>query len=296
MWILLLGCADFRDCDPVDASRVPDRLSSTGLYADIAADTVADGVRAFTPRSPLWSDGAEKQRWISLPGPIDTSDPDAWAFPVGTKAWKEFTRDGVRVETRMIEHRADGWVAVAYLWDGDDALAAPEGAPDAAGTPHDVPTAEECVACHGGRQSFLLGFSAVQLAGDALDQLAADALLTDRVDVREPSSDLDRSALGYLAANCSHCHNAEPGPNPAGCYDPGEALDWSLPAGLRSVDDAPAVVTGRDRLGTAEDSEVLHRMGLRERRFFATQMPPLATEVTDEDGMALLREWIATLP
>ena len=49
-----------------------------------------------------------KRRWISLPpgSAIDASDPDAWAFPVGTRLWKEFSFGGQRVETRYMERQA----------------------------------------------------------------------------------------------------------------------------------------------------------------------------------------------
>ena len=61
---------------------------------------------------------------------------DHWAFPVGTKFWKEFTRDDgmgneVRVETRLIMRscgrHAAGWFCVPYRWNAtnDDATAQP---------------------------------------------------------------------------------------------------------------------------------------------------------------------------
>ena len=41
---------------------------------------------------------------MSLPGEPDRNDrQDSWRFPQGTKLWKEFTRDGVRVETRLLQ-------------------------------------------------------------------------------------------------------------------------------------------------------------------------------------------------
>src|SRR5262245_45194627 len=97
---LALSCQPFRLCDPVDLAAVgelPERLSATGLFAAQPAESLAPGVRSFRPRFELWSDGASKRRWIWLPPgtQIDTSDMDAWQLPVGTKLWKEFTRDGV---------------------------------------------------------------------------------------------------------------------------------------------------------------------------------------------------------
>ena len=129
------SCQPYRLCDPVDDAAVgelPERLSATGLFAGQEAESLAPDVRSFRPRFELWSDGASKRRWIWLPPGtrIDSSDMDAWQFPVGTKLWKEFTRDAVRVETRLLERRPSGWIGLAYLWqnEGRDATAAPFGA------------------------------------------------------------------------------------------------------------------------------------------------------------------------
>src|SRR5690349_12344978 len=68
----------------------PTNLSETGLYADFPSRTLAAGVIRYSPRFELWSDGADKARFLLLPAgtTIDTSDMDNWVFPVGTKAWK----------------------------------------------------------------------------------------------------------------------------------------------------------------------------------------------------------------
>src|SRR5262245_17394980 len=84
------GCQPYRACDPVDDDAVrelPERLSQTGLYASAATEPIATDVLSFRPQFELWSDGARKRRWIRLPPEtrIDTSDMDAWQFPVGTK-------------------------------------------------------------------------------------------------------------------------------------------------------------------------------------------------------------------
>ena len=99
----------------------PPTLRETGLYIDAAALTVDPQHLTFSPQYPLWTDGAAKRRWISLPPgtAIDASDPDAWVFPVGTRLWKEFSFDGRRVETRYLEREADRWVYAAYAWSED---------------------------------------------------------------------------------------------------------------------------------------------------------------------------------
>src|SRR5688500_10928292 len=82
----------------------PPTLAGTGLCTNPECTTFSSDVFEYVPRFELWADTAAKRRWIYLPPgtQIDTSDMDYWKFPVGTKLWKEFTRDNVRVETRYI--------------------------------------------------------------------------------------------------------------------------------------------------------------------------------------------------
>ena len=302
-----VSCRRYWVCDATDDDRttqLPRHLSETGLYADLQAGTLAAGVVAFQPQFALWSDGAEKRRWIALPPGtrIDTSDPDDWIFPTGTRLWKEFRRDGVRVETRLLTRTGPGeddWIGLAYLWDDGehDATAAPWGATNARGTPHDVPASGECMACHGGRRSRVLGFSAIQLAkrptGDAdLEAIDHAPALT------VPGDATERAALGYLHANCSHCHNprrpARGGPR---CFDPEKSIDFRLLVDhLGSAADTPARRTGPGAAFEPRDpsgSKLITRISTR--GLFA-QMPPVATERVDDEAVVLLRAWIAGLP
>jgi hypothetical protein len=216
----------------------PSRLSETGLYDSSGA--IDSRNLPFVPQYPLWSDGAEKLRWIRLPASarIDVSDIDAWRFPVGTKFWKEFSWGGRKVETRMIWKAGENdWVFATYVWTSDqaDATLAPEtGAANvieiARGKKHSIPAKEDCHACHQSSPAVVLGFNALQLSDDR-DPLAphAEPLPANAVTMRAlvkkdhlypPRPDLAihpprirerdpiaRAALGYLSANCGGCHN-----------------------------------------------------------------------------------------
>lgn len=306
----------FRECAPIGESSgrsAPTRLSGTGLR-DPSTGELAAGVLAFTPRYPLWSDGAAKRRWIALPEGtrIDTGDPDAWRFPVGTRLWKEFAQGDVVVETRYLEKTgdaADAWTTIAYVHDASgDAAATPDGAIDARGTHHDVPSATTCKGCHGGRESFVLGFSAIQLPWRAaegevgLEDLVARGLLSDPA---EPPSDAPTipgdaatvAALGYLHANCSHCHNqARPARTGPRCFDPESEIDFFLrvgeldrPASTATYRTAVGVVI---RPGDVDASEVIVRATSRDPWW---GMPALGTERVDEAGVDVLRRWIRDL-
>lgn len=297
---------DVRDCSAVDTTRaeaLPSRLSQTGLYADIANDVLEPAALQFSPRFPLWTDGASKRRWLLLPEgeQVDTTDAGDWTFPVGTRTFKEFVRDGVRVETRMNLKTPDGWAAVSYVWDDDGADASLQltTAEDVAGTPHDVPGAAECGSCHGGRGDFTLGFSAVQLDPATLDALFDSGVLSAPVASGLDLDPTSQAGLGYLHGNCSHCHNPtrDDQPEATDCYAPGprNAFDFTLPHDLQDVADAPALVTALEQLGDATDSKVLDRMSRRAWDDDRPPMPPLGTEVVDDVGLGAVTAFLEAL-
>lgn len=228
------------------------------LPADLADTGISGpGVVAFTPSHALWSDGSAKRRWLYLPPgtAIDKSNPDAWDFPRGTKAWKEFSR-GARIETRLIERLGDGsWRYAAYQWneEGTRALLAPErGVPALA-----IPSREDCLACHEAAPVPILGYSAVQIGAAP----------------RDP-------ALGYLHANCGHCHN-----------DTGPLAAVELPLAQSAA--APRESAARTHAALARRSDdVLRRV--RSTNPYV-RMPPLGVRVPDADGAALVERLISHL-
>lgn len=299
-----------------DASMpLPEALSETGLYMTGSTSTLAAGVMPYEPSYVLWSDGADKQRYLYLPPgtQIDTSDMDRWKFPVGTKVWKEFSLGGKRLETRLLWKNSEtGWFQMAFVWndDGTDATAAPRGAIDVGGTTHDVPARNRCSDCHDGAGDKLLGVSAIQLSHDRpevnLKQLANDGRLSaaPNGDFRLPADDT-WSALGYLHANCGNCHN----PNSV-VWDKVDLDLWLRTAELGDAThtqsylttvsvaltdfsgDGDAGVTNRIQPGDAVHSGLILRMTTRGND---NAMPPIASEVVDDDGVALVSKWIDAL-
>jgi mono/diheme cytochrome c family protein len=296
---------------PTDAGPgYPPLLSETGLFADIASETLGPGVRPFQPQYVLWSDGATKRRWVFLPdgAKIDTSDMDFWRFPVGTKVWKEFTVDNKRIETRML-HKAGpdpaDWVMIAYAWKDDrsDAVATPAGIQNAMGTPHDIPPQDACQFCHGNMKDRLLGFSALQLSHDlpgvTLSTLMQEGRLTDppAAPFTLPGDAVARTALGYLHANCGDCHNPSSGVFASvdmQLWESTKTLDTVFDTtAYRTAVDEPTPGAAVDRIvpGHPERSMVYVRMDTRGNG----QMPPLATEIVDTTGLAHIGDWIRAL-
>jgi hypothetical protein len=118
---------------------------------------------------------------------------------------------------------------------------------------------------------------------------------------RRPELNADagaRAALGYLHANCGHCHNQQrPARSGKRCFDPENGLDFRLRVGeLGDVTQTAAyrtAVGGAIKPGDPGGSEVVKRMSGRNR--FPPSMPPLATERIDESGLAAVRGWIQEL-
>lgn len=214
------------DCQEQQAAfGAPEDLECTGLYANLRTKAIADGVRMFDPGLHLWSDGAEKTRWILLPAgqKIDTTDMNEWRFPVGTRVWKEFKLSGRRVETRFLWKRGEfDWVRTTYRWN-DAETAATEltiGATNVGGSTYSIPTVEQCDACHAGRIDKLLGFEAIALSSPGARGLSMNDLIVQQLLTSPPpapyvipndSSGKAQRALGWLHINCGvSCHNNGP--------------------------------------------------------------------------------------
>lgn len=301
------------DTTPVEDGP-PRWLSETGLYAADGV-TLAEGVELFTPRFPLWTDGAAKRRWIWLPPGtrIDTTDPDRWQFPEGTRLWKEFTRDDVRVETRLLERRPGGsWWMVAYQWNAEqtDAEARPAGVQNASGTDHDIPSSEDCRGCHVQSAARVLGFGALQLnhgdAGVTLAELIAEDLLTEPPETlpEPPGTEAERALLGALHANCGHCH--QPTSSVSFRTDlqlwlPLAQLDGDLEGtpfhqtavgvDVNLPESSPGGATVRIAPGDSGASALYLRV-IDEYRGTSSQMPPLGTEQADDSLVTSLAAYI----
>ena len=123
--------------------------------------------------APLWSDGAQKDRWVAIPDgkTITVSDVDGdFDFPNGTVLMKTFTVGGKRIETRLfVRHDDGGWNGYTFEWldDQSDAVLLPSGKKKDLGTQSwTFPSRSECVSCHSDAAGRSLGLELGQLNGD----------------------------------------------------------------------------------------------------------------------------------
>jgi len=233
------------------------------------------------------------------------------------------------VETRLLVRRADGWTALPYVWNAAQTEAdlqrtgdaKPLSLVDAQGHAqaftYVVPNENQCASCHvtnlrsgvftplgpkarnlnrplaytdGTGNQLARWVRAGFLAGVPAGELPRAA---DWHDARVPLADRARS---YLDVNCAHCHQSDgTASNTALRLDALGPADWSL--GLCKASVAAGKGTG-DRLfdivpGKPDDSILAYRLASTEG---GVMMPELGRSTVHQEGVQLIRDWIAALP
>jgi hypothetical protein len=321
------GCAN--------ESAPPSTLVCTGLYADIATKTLAAGVQFYRPAVPLWSDDAQKMRWIRLPPgtQIDASDPNEWRFPIGTKVWKEFSKNNKRIETRLFQKVDNGpppiWAHATYAWNADESAAVGSAGGDIVlegdGGNYHIPTFAECEKCHNGRTDNLLGVEQISLGmtgagGLTLTELVNQGLIAPVPAQMHPTIGDDGTgvaapALAWLHINCGvSCHN-------------GNSNSIAYARGLRLrldpalLDGRPVAISDLDSLSTTigvlatstqwvvpmrwtrivpgdpSQSLLVELISHRGTDNPAKgQMPPIASSIVDTVDVADVAAWVSKMP
>lgn len=155
----------------ISAERPPQLLSEYRFFRDAGARTPNARVTRYDLNTALYSDGALKFRYIYIPPGSQAAynDTTVFEFPVGTVLIKTFAfaadmrhpTENVRfIETRLLIRRANGWVALPYVWNEaqTEARYTPIGADvpvsftDEGGAPIElewaVPNRNQCKGCH----------------------------------------------------------------------------------------------------------------------------------------------------
>lgn len=315
----------------VGPDTFPAKLSETGLFADLTDLTPNPGVLPYEPNVTFWSDHAKKRRWFALPeGQFGFDPDDTWTFPEGALWVKHFDmelRSGdpasrKRLETRVLVKNAGGVYGVSYRWNeaGTEAdLVGPGGVsfnlaidddnnpatPDVT-RPWLIPSHTQCITCHNPGAGHVLGFDTRQLnhartplagqSGNYLELLesagylgtlpSGAASLPAHVDIHDPNANLEARVRAYLDVNCAYCHE-----------DSSFNLRASVPlelTGLLHIPDGgqithPDPAVRRVLPGNPALSSVLQRTAGAP---LFNRMPPLASNVIDAEGVALLTDWI----
>ena len=237
--------------------------------------------------------------------------------------------DKVRlVETRLLVRRKDGWIALPYVWNAEQTEARlMRGGElveltlvDAAGkreqADYAVPDQNQCAGCHGtdlkSKAVFPIGPKARHLdrdfayAGGSANQLAhwrqlgylggvpATGVSAD-VAWNDLQAPLDARARAYLDINCGHCHSQKGAARTSGMWLDASTRDL-LRLGRCKLPIAAGKGTG-DRTwgiepGKPDQSIMPYRMASTDP---SVMMPELGRSVVHEEGVALIRDWIAKM-
>ena len=302
------------------SDETPANLSAFGFFADGPGQQPGKGVVPYRLNTPLWSDGAEKLRFVYVPArqqakaraPGDNGG--LLDLPVGSALVKTFAfgENGGRrlIETRLLLHRKSGWVALPYLWNAEQtearlALAGarvPVTTPAGVAISYRVPNKNQCKECHGLAGAVVpIGPKARNMSHEWLAAMVASGRLdrmpdgADTVPLWEKRAAVSASAAarGYLEVNCAHCHRPQ-----ASASNSGLDLRWEQQdrTALGIMKRPVAAGRGAGSLlfdvvpGKPDESILAHRMASTEG---GVAMPELGKDSLDHDGIAAVRRWIS---
>jgi len=304
------------------------------FYSDLKNQEAVPGVLPYEPISSLFSDYAKKKRFVWMPEGVSATynaDGALLDFPEGAVIVKSFYYDNVLpsgntqiIETRLLIKKEGAWVFADYIWDSAQQEAFLDTAEDG-GTvdlswiqdgvertvEYRIPSTSQCFTCHKSFGNAIpIGVKPQNLNGlydfndgesNQLQKWIEIGYLEDNlpgnintvVDYHDESEDLDLRVRSYLDINCASCHmdgghcdyrslrfefNMTEDPNNLGiCIDPDTPID-----GFSKLV-AP---------GDADSSVLFFRISTEDEQY---RMPLLGRTLVQDDGVALVREWIESL-
>jgi uncharacterized repeat protein (TIGR03806 family) len=303
-----------------DLDAFPRRLAESGCLTE--EREFGPTLLPYEIASPLWTDGAHKERYFALPvgEKITMADDGRLELPDGSAILKMFSRelaDGTMrpIETRVMRQRNGEWDFYTYAWEGGEAQLLSgsaevhiEDPADGEAYDHHIPSRAACQSCHLSSKR-VLGPVGQQLGRniDLKGRLAGQLELFRQAGVLEGSTgrerlvdpfdataSLEKRARSYLHANCAHCHR------PGGWAPASLEMDlrYDTPLADTGVCDVPAGfgkiwADGDVRIdpGAPENSNLLQRMLVDNMG----RMPPIGVSVPDTRGAAVVEDWIANL-
>ncbi len=286
-------------------------LSDYRIYQGALADLMPSAdYYPYELGSSLFTDHAEKQRLIKIPstGQMTKTGDGLPDFPDGTIMAKTFyyyndARDWSKgknvIETRLLIKDADQWHVATYLWDDSQTEARlvesgynrlvnfidKEGQPQVIA--YQLPSNRACASCHYANDQLTpigpkLRNLNIEVAhqGGSINQLVdlQNRGLIDQFDetaimavpnYHDTSLPLNERARAYLDINCAHCHNAKGSSNDLDMF-----YSYALPF---------------------EETKIAKHKEDIVSNMIEGSMPQIGTSVIDEEGAALIEEYINSL-
>ena len=305
---------------PVVPDTIAQDLTATGCVNTADPTLPAAGLVPYNVNAPLWSDGSVKSRFIGLPdgGNIDINATGDWELPPGTVIMKVFRLGGKLIETRLLMRHPDGvWAGYTYAWNETQTAATRIRGGETRvinGQSWVYPSEVQCMQCHTSVAGRTLGLETGQLNGlftypstgrtdnqlatlDHIGMLSTPLpdlpenlpIIPDPLNMALPLTDRARA---YLHTNCAQCHR--PGGLTPAAIDLRFGTTLSLTStcnvapqlGDLGINNAMIIAPG-----DSQHSVLVARLGRRD----AHGMPPLASNIVDVDGLALVTAWVDSL-
>ena len=321
---------------PPPKKFLPQHLSDLGIMEDMQSLRPAAFLMPYGVNSPLWSDGAVKQRWIDLPkgGKIDRSNDEQWSFPAGTVFVKNFSmpvdesNSNVlrRLETRVLIRDASGGVyGGSYKWraDNSDADLVNSGTNETLEIKTSgggirkqnwfYPGKQDCLTCHTPVSGGVLGIKTGQLNGNyKYDTGIVDNQLRVWNHLGWFKKPILEIGINYMPrfVSISDTHallrdrvRSYLDANCSQCHRPGGAeaffdARYSTPLARQNIINGPVA----NQLGIPGARVVVPQnlgksiLYMRLAMLGNNQMPPLAKNVVDEKAVAAFMDWISSMP
>jgi uncharacterized repeat protein (TIGR03806 family) len=324
------GCAPYLGTMPNRVTgRMPETLSATGAFADTERLVPAAALLPYAVNAPLWSDGAEKQRWMAIPSGsrIGFSATGNWNFPAGSVLVKHFAlAGGRRLETRFLVVTDNGAAyGVTYQWRADqrDADLLPGDAPLSAVVGETgkqqtwtYPSRANCLQCHSQVTNYVLGARTSQLNGSftyaatgradhqlrtlaSLELFDAAYHATDlatyprQVALTDTTAPVEARVRSYLDTNCMMCH--QPGGAAVSQFDARMSVPLARQGIINGPVNNPLGIAGAAVVvpGDPERSLLLQRLAATDP---AVRMPSIGTALVDQPARDIIAQWIRDLP
>lgn len=332
---IMSGPSGAVDDELIKQRRPAKTLSAYGFFKDLPSQTSAAQVVPYDLQVPLFTDYAEKYRFVYVPDnkAATYDEMEAFAFPVGSALIKTFAYPAdVRkpdanirlIETRVLLRQESGWNAWTYVWNDEqtDAVLKVAGTMkpvtfvDVSGTERSinyiVPNKNQCKGCHSFNGEFTpIGPKARNLNKDYMYAAGTENQLSHWVEVGvldvlppippsvpamfDASADLGNRARAYLDINCAHCHRAEGPASTSGLF-----LTYAETNPTAWGYKKRPVAAGRGSGGFIYD---IAPGNADESIIYhrmqsvdpAVMMPEVGRTTSHSEGLALIRDWINRL-
>jgi uncharacterized repeat protein (TIGR03806 family) len=319
----------------VDLTQIPyQKLSDYKFFNGTMKDQKPSyGVIPYQPASSLFTDYAEKKRFIWLPKGTKATyngDGKVLEMPIGSALVKTFYYNNVQplnttriLETRVMIKKASGWIFANYIWNDEQTEAFFDlGGSNvdiswthngtAMATNYRIPSESECFTCHNNDevvfpigvkpQNLNVNYGYPEGSKNQLSKLIAFGYLENNlpenivstVDFNDTTKPLDLRARSYFDSNCAHCHQ-----------DGGHAEFYALRFPFNQTENQTnmGVCVGYNHFVPGFSGRLVAPGDISSSMVyyrlttdeFNLMMPQLGRTVPHEEGIALVGAWISSL-